>query len=130
MEWVDGVGLNFLVETRSPGLKPKVIDYLIQLTDAVEYMHVEKYMHRDLCPRNVMVTTEGKIKLIDFGLAIPYTPPFCEPGNRTGTPDYPAPQIIKPPTTDHCRDLCAIGVSAYAPFTGRLPSPSAPGPPA
>jgi serine/threonine protein kinase len=127
MEWVEGVGLNFLVETRSPGLKPKIIDYLTQLSDAVEYMHIQKYMHRDLCPRNVMVTNEGKIKLIDFGLTIPYTPAFCEPGNRTGTPDYLAPEIIKRQTTDHRVDLFALGVTAFELFTGGLPWPKAAG---
>jgi serine/threonine protein kinase len=127
MEWVDGVGLNFLVETRSPGLKPKIIDYLSQLCDSIEYMHGEKYLHRDLCPRNVMVTNEGKIKLIDFGLTIPYTPAFCEPGNRTGTPDYLAPEIIKRQSTDHRVDLFALGVTAYELFTGGLPWPKAAG---
>jgi eukaryotic-like serine/threonine-protein kinase len=127
MEWVDGVGLNFLVETRAPGLKAKVIDYLTQLSDAVEYMHNQKYLHRDLCPRNVMVTNEGKIKLIDFGLTIPYTQAFCEPGNRTGTPDYLAPEIIKRQSTDHRVDLFALGVTAYELFTGGLPWPKAAG---
>jgi eukaryotic-like serine/threonine-protein kinase len=127
MEWVDGVGLNFLVDTRSEGLKPKVIPYLTQLSEAVQYMHEQKYMHRDLCPRNVMVTTEGKIKLIDFGLTIPHTSRFCEPGNRTGTPDYLAPEIIKRQTTDHRVDLFALGVSAYELFTGGLPWPKAQG---
>lgn len=127
MEWVDGVGLNFLVETRSPGLKPKIIEYLVQLCDAVEYMHNEKYIHRDLCPRNVMVTNEGKIKLIDFGLTVPYTPRFCEPGNRTGTPDYLAPEIIKRQSTDHRVDMFALGVTAFELFTGGLPWPKAAG---
>jgi len=127
MEWVDGVGLNFLVETRAPGLKAKVIDYLTQLSDAIEYMHTQKYLHRDLCPRNVMVTNEGKIKLIDFGLTIPYTPAFCWPGNRTGTPDYLAPEIIRRQSTDHRVDLFALGVTAYELFTGGLPWPKAQG---
>jgi len=127
MEWVEGVGLNFLVETRSPGLKPKVVDYLTQLSLAVEYMHAQKYLHRDLCPRNVMVTNEGKIKLIDFGLTIPYTPAFCWPGNRTGTPDYLAPEIIRRQSTDHRVDLFALGVTAYELFTGGLPWPKAQG---
>jgi serine/threonine protein kinase len=127
MEWIDGVGLNFLVETRSPGLKAKAIDYLTQLCDAVAYLHQQRYLHRDLCPRNVMITNEGKVKLIDFGLTVPFTPAFCEPGNRTGTPDYLAPEIIKRQHTDHRVDLFALGVTAYEVFTGGLPWPKAQG---
>lgn len=121
MEWVEGLGLNYLVETRAPQMKGKRINYLSQLCDAVQYMHDNKWLHRDLCPRNVMVDKEDVLKLIDFGLAIPYTPPFCVAGNRTGTPDILAPEIIRRKTTDHRVDLFALGVTAYEVFTGQLP---------
>jgi len=61
------------------------------------------------------------LKLIDFGLTIPYTPQFCQPGNRTGTADYLAPEVIKRKTTDHRVDLFALGVTAYEVFTGAMP---------
>lgn len=121
MELIDGMGLNFLIETNSPALNGHRIDYLCQIADALEYLHSQKYLHRDICPRNVMVTKEGVVKLIDFGLTIPYTPEFCRPGNRTGTPDYLAPELIRRTTTDHRVDLYALGVTAYETFTGGLP---------
>jgi eukaryotic-like serine/threonine-protein kinase len=121
MEWIDGLGLNYLIETKSPQLKGNRINYLKQLCDAVEYMHGQKWLHRDLCPRNVMVTKEGEVKLIDFGLTIPYTPDYCKPGNRTGTADYLAPEIIKRQSTDHRVDVFALGVTAFEIFTGQLP---------
>jgi len=122
MELIEGMGLNFLVETRSPSLKGKRVDLLCQITNGVEYMHAQKFLHRDICPRNVMVTNErGVAKLIDFGLTIPYTPQFCKPGNRTGTPNYLAPELIKRITTDHRVDLFALGVTAYEVFTNNLP---------
>lgn len=121
MEWVEGLGLNYLVETRAPQIKGNRINFLTQLCDAVQYMHDNKWLHRDLCPRNVMVDKEGVLKLIDFGLTIPYTPAFCIGGNRTGTSDILAPEIIKRKTTDHRVDLFALGVTAYEVFTGQLP---------
>ncbi|MBN9120785.1 MAG: serine/threonine protein kinase [Planctomycetes bacterium] len=121
MEWVDGVGLNYLVETRGQQIRGNRINFMCQLCDALQYMHTNKWLHRDLCPRNVMVDKEGVLKLIDFGLTIPYTPEFCVGGNRTGTPDILAPEIIKRKTTDHRVDLFALGVTGYEVFTGQLP---------
>lgn len=121
MEWVEGFGLNYLVETRNAQLNGNRINYLCQLCDAVQYMHDSKYLHRDLCPRNVMVDQDGVLKLIDFGLTIPYKPEYCQPGNRTGTADYLAPEIIKRKTTDHRVDVFALGVTAYEMFTHALP---------
>jgi len=121
MEWVEGLGLNYLVETRAAQLDGNRINYLGQLCDAVQYMHDNKWLHRDLCTRNVMVDREGVLKLIDFGLTVPYTPAFCASGNRTGTADILAPEIIKRKITDHRVDLFALGVTAFEVFTGQLP---------
>jgi serine/threonine protein kinase len=61
------------------------------------------------------------VKIIDFGLTIPNRPEFCKPGNRTGTPSYLAPEVIKRIGTDPRVDLFAMGVTAYEMFTGNLP---------
>jgi len=121
MELIDGMGLNFLIETRSPHIQGKQLDLMVQAAEGLEYIHKQGYIHRDICPRNMMVTSDGILKYIDFGLAIPFTPEFCRPGNRTGTPDYLAPEVIKRVTTDHRVDLFALGVTAFELFTGGLP---------
>jgi serine/threonine protein kinase len=125
MEWIDGLGMNYLIETRDKLLAGNRVNFVCQLCDAVQYLHTQGFLHRDLCPRNVMVAKEeegpGVVKLIDFGLTIPNTPAFCAPGNRTGTVDYLAPEVIRRSATDHRVDLFALGVTAFEIFTGQLP---------
>jgi serine/threonine protein kinase len=121
MELVEGKGLNYIIETKDRLLEGKRADLLAQIADGLEFLHKRGYLHRDICPRNVMVTKEGQAKLIDFGLSVPGTPQFFKPGNRTGTPNYLAPELIRRVTTDHRVDLFALGVTAYEVYTGILP---------
>jgi serine/threonine protein kinase len=121
MELIDGMGLNYLIETKSPQLEGNRANFLLQIADALEYLHKQGFLHRDICPRNVMVTRDNLVKLIDFGLTIPNRPDFLKPGNRTGTPNYLAPELIRRVTTDLRVDLFALGVTAYEVYTGKLP---------
>jgi serine/threonine protein kinase len=121
MEMIDGMGLNYLIETKSPQLEGNRVLLLTQIADALEYLHKQSFLHRDVCPRNVMVTKENLVKLIDFGLTVPNRPEFCRPGNRTGTPNYLAPELIRRVTTDLRVDMFALGVTAYEVYTGKLP---------
>ncbi len=121
MELVDGVGLNYLIETKNKQLDGNRVNYLAQYANGVEFVHRAGFLHRDICPRNVMVNKDGIVKIIDLGLAIPNKPDFCRPGNRTGTTTYLAPELIKRLTTDHRVDCFALGVTAYETFTGDLP---------
>ncbi len=121
MELVEGMGLNFLIETSSKQLEANRCNYLMQAADGLGYIHEQGYMHRDICPRNMLVNSEGVLKLIDFGLTIPNTPEFCKPGNRTGSANYMAPELVRRSFTDHRVDLFALGVTAYEAFTKGMP---------
>lgn len=121
MELIDGFGLNFLIETKHRQFEGHRINLLVQITEGIAYVHDQGYMHRDICPRNIMVNAQGVVKIIDFGLAIPNTPEFRRPGNRTGTANYMAPELIKRQATDLRVDLFALGVTAYETFTSGLP---------
>jgi len=123
MEYIDGVGLNYLVETRSPRLVGKRLKIMRQVAEGVAYMHEQGYAHRDVCPRNVLLTVDDTPKMIDFGLTVPLKPEFMRRGNRTGTPSYMAPELIRRRVVDHRVDVFAYGVSLYETFTGQLPWP-------
>ena len=121
MEFIEGVSLSYLVETQSPRMKQNCLWYCIQLGEALEAVHRAQYIHRDLCPRNVIVSTQDVVKLIDFGLVVPNTDPYKRPGNRTGTANYMAPELIKRQTTDERIDIFSYAVTCYEMFAKQLP---------
>ena len=121
MEFVEGVSLSYLVETQSTRMKQNCLWYCIQLGEALEAVHRAQYIHRDLCPRNVIISNENVVKLIDFGLVVPNTDPYKRPGNRTGTANYMAPELIKRQTTDERIDIFSYAVTCFEMFTRQLP---------
>lgn len=121
MEFIEGVSLSYLVETQSTRMKQNCLWYCIQLGEALEAVHRAQYIHRDLCPRNVIVSNDDVVKLIDFGLVVPNTDPYKRPGNRTGTANYMAPELIKRQTTDERIDIFSYAVTCYEMFTKQLP---------
>ena len=121
MEFVEGVGLSMLVELQDDRMKRYRLSYMIQIGDALDYLHQQQFIHRDICPRNILVSYENKIKLIDFGLVVPNTPPFRQPGNRTGTANYTAPELIKRQPTDERIDIFSYAVTCYELYTKRHP---------
>jgi serine/threonine-protein kinase len=123
MEFIDGPGLNSLLIGRSPLLEGKRLMLMRQAAEAIAAVHKAGYIHRDICPRNLIATTPelNELKLIDFGLTLPATKEFMQPGNRTGTPNYMAPEIVKRQPTDQRVDIFSFGVTAYEIFTYDLP---------
>lgn len=121
MEFIEGVGLSFLVDMQNETMQQHRLDLMIELADAIQYFHDKGWIHRDICPRNILVDNENHIKLIDFGLVVPNTPDFRKPGNRTGTANYMAPELIKRQPTDHRIDIFSYAVTCYEMYTKRLP---------
>ncbi len=126
MEYLHGVGLHALIRQRDPRLVGKRVALVRQMAEAIHAVHEAGYIHRDVCPRNFIVTDDFEsLKLIDFGLTLPDLPAFRQPGNRTGTPMYMAPEIVRRRPTDRRVDIFAFGVSAYELLTFELPWPHA-----
>lgn len=122
MEFLDGPGLNSLVIGKSALLDGRRVQLIRQAAEALSAVHEAGFIHRDVCPRNFVVQPDGSdLKLIDFGLTVPATEQFMQPGNRTGTPNYMAPELVKRLPTDRRLDIFAFGVSAYEICTFQLP---------
>jgi serine/threonine-protein kinase len=125
MEYVEGQGLHAILKNQNSYLDGKRLNLFRQMTEALNAVHSAGYIHRDICPRNFIVSPDASsLKLIDFGLTLPIKREYLLPGNRTGTPLYMAPEIVRRKPTDLRVDIFALGVTAYQMWTFDFPWPS------
>ena len=125
MEYLGGSGLNWVINSRDTSkLDGRRLTFLRQVAEAIKVVHETGYFHRDICPRNLLFTENGEtLKLTDFGLSVPAEVPYKQPGNRTGTANYMAPELVRRLPTDARVDVFAFGVTAYEICAGELPFP-------
>jgi serine/threonine-protein kinase len=128
MEFLDGPGLNSLIVGRSQLLEGQRLPLLRQAAEAIAAVHRAGFIHRDICPRNFVVAADGKsLKLIDFGLTVPASGQFLQPGNRTGTANYMAPEVVRRRATSQRLDIFSFGVTIYEMCAFTLPWPKGTG---
>jgi len=134
MEYVEGRTLADVIEKSGMPLD-RLLALAIPLADAVAAAHQKGIVHRDLKPANVMVSTDGRVKVLDFGLAKlrePASPdgdsvtkfspaPVTADGVILGTMAYMAPEQAEGRPADHRADVFSIGVILYEMATGRRP---------
>ncbi len=138
MEYVRGESLASLLQARSLD-DPEAIGYAIQIADALAKAHAAGIIHRDLKPGNIMVTSDGLVKVLDFGLAkvgvaeraktgpggpAPSTQSadlLSMPGNAVGTISYMSPEQARGEAVDARSDIFAFGVLLFEMLTRQLP---------
>jgi serine/threonine protein kinase len=125
MELVEGLSLR-AVQGAGRMEVAKALDIAAQICSALVYLHSRGIVHRDLKPDNVILTADGTIKLLDFGIAMDeaarrltwfgLTPPV-------GTPDYMAPEQVRGRRGDVRTDIYALGTMLYEMLTAEMPFP-------
>ena len=131
MELVDGRPLQELISPEGLPTK-RVVELVAAMADAVAAAHDKDLVHRDLKPANIMITPDGRVKLLDFGLAKMVRPADPDGATRAdvhqtqygvvmGTPVYMSPEQISGAAVDHRTDIFALGTILYEMLTGGRP---------
>lgn len=124
MEYAEGRSLRAILSNKKRFPVDEAMDIARQIARALVYMHEHGIVHRDLKPDNVILSAEGQVKLLDFGISMDesarrltwfgLTPPI-------GTPDYMAPEQVRGKRGDVRTDVYALGTMLYEMLTGELP---------
>jgi len=130
MEHVEGTVLTSLIPAGQGLPAETALHYAIQIADAVAHAHKRGIVHRDLKSSNIMITADGRVKLLDFGLAIRSvdadtseldTTVSRETPSEAGTVAYMAPELLRGRPADRRSDVWALGVLLFEMAVGRRP---------
>ncbi len=126
MEYIDGPTLRTrLAQMSFRGERPDIQEAIRvagTLADALAYAHARGMVHRDIKPANVMIDSEGRVVLTDFGIArIISGPQMTASGSMVGTPAYMSPEQGLGQAGDHRSDIYSLGVMLYQLLTGTVP---------
>jgi serine/threonine protein kinase len=122
MELLEGDDLRSLIERKALISLPDRVRILQKICEGVAYAHSRGVVHRDIKPANILVTLDGRVKLLDFGLArVATRSTITRQGVILGTPDYMAPEQAMGKGTDRRSDAFSAGAVFYEFLTGTKP---------
>ncbi len=124
MEFLEGGSLDKILEGHPVLPLSQKLGYIVHVCRALDYAHSRKpdpVVHRDIKPGNVMVTLEGTVKVVDFGIARLGDTGKTQTGMLIGTLGYMSPQQIRGKTADARSDIWAVGVMCYEILAGQRP---------
>ena len=122
MEYVAGKTLKKVIRDRAPLLNLEAVDTMKQLTSAVAEAHKRGIIHRDIKPQNVIVKSDGSVKILDFGIATAKgSAQLTQANNVMGSVHYLAPELAKGEPASPQSDIYALGIVFYEMLTGDVP---------
>jgi hypothetical protein len=124
-EYVPGVDLRRQVARHGPLNQWQAVAVIVQAARGLAYAHRQGLVHRDVKPGNILVGRDGRVRLLDLGLAgSMFDPESMQAGRRVGTPGYMAPEQIKAPQkVGPAADVFGLGCALYYALTGQPPFP-------
>ena len=121
MEYIEGQSLKEKVES-GPLKVEQAVDIAIEVAEGLQEAHGKGIVHRDIKSANIMVTTKGQAKIMDFGLAkLAGRTHLTQSGTTIGTPAYMSPEQTRGEVVDQRTDIWSLGVVMYEMVTGQLP---------
>jgi len=121
MEYVDGITLRKIINDKQLQ-REEIIDYALQIAEALQEAHRNEIIHRDIKPDNILVNQRNQIKVMDFGLAkLKGMLRLTKTSSMVGTVAYMAPEQARGEELDHRSDIWSFGVVLYEMLTGQLP---------
>lgn len=124
-DYISGTSLDKKIETEGRLDEEIVVDWAIQLCKALDYLHALKpnpVIYRDMKPSNIILTDNGSLKLIDFGIAREYKPESPSDTVYIGTRGYAAPEQYGRGQTSALSDIYSLGVTLHQMLTGKNPA--------
>jgi len=124
MEFLDGKTLAEVLAKRKPLPEGEAVAYASRICEALDYLHTNGIVHRDLKPQNIMVCTDGTLRLFDFGIARVQAArrlTFVGLTPTMGTPDYISPEQVRGKRGDQRSDIYSLGAMLYEMVTGSTP---------
>ncbi|MEE8299580.1 MAG: protein kinase, partial [Thermodesulfobacteriota bacterium] len=132
MEYLSGHDLRYIIDKKEPLTMGQKLEYAKQICRGLHYAHSHSIIHRDIKPENIKILEDGRVKIMDFGIAKPDTSTLkqasletetllTQAGMRIGTPWYMSPEQVRGSPVDRRSDIFSFGVLLYEMLTYQKP---------
>ena len=123
MEYIEGPNLKRLIDSNEPVWRENRFRIGLDIARGLCYIHRNNLVHRDFCPKNILLDKDETPKIIDFGLALPGDVKNRWRFDRSGTASYMAPEQVRGREVDFRSDIYAFGMTLYEVLSGSRPYP-------